>query len=238
MAIDIIEQLAPKGTACRSGEKRRGFRGVTIHETGNRAKGAGALAHAQYLRGGGSSRAASWHYCVDDTNITRSIPEAEAAWHSGTRDGNFETISIEICVNADGDFRKACLKAAELAADILKRNGVPASKARSHLFQHHDWSGKNCPETIRKGTPVSWEGFCNSVRDFMGDSGKKGFAVGDEVVLSGYLYVDSYASIKGKYMAARKARISRIAPDSHLRKAPYLLDNGLGWARGEDLRNA
>ena len=62
-----------------------------------------------------------------------------------------------------------------------------------------------------------------------------GFKVGDSVVLNGYLYVDSYASIKGKYCTNRKAKITKIAESVNLRKAPYLLDNGLGWARGDDL---
>lgn len=63
----------------------------------------------------------------------------------------------------------------------------------------------------------------------------KSFAVGDTVTLNGYLYVDSYASIKGKYMTNKKAKITKIAPDANLRKAPYLLDNGLGWVRAEDI---
>lgn len=235
MAIEIIEQLAPKGTACRSGEKRRGFRGVTIHETGNRAKGAGALAHASYLRGTGSARAASWHYCVDDSKVTRSVPEAEASWHSGTRDGNFETVSIEICVNADGDFRKACDRAAELAADILKRNGVSAYKYRNFLFQHFDWSGKNCPETIRSGKSVTWPEFVSKVGSFMGDAKPSpgGFSAGDRVRLTGYLYKDSYGSARGKYLSGYKTTVTRAVDAA--RTAPYLLGNGLGWAREKDL---
>ena len=63
----------------------------------------------------------------------------------------------------------------------------------------------------------------------------QGFSVGDSVILNGYLYVDSYASIKGKYMTNKKAKITKIAANSNLRKAPYLLDNGLGWARKEDI---
>lgn len=237
MALEITEQLAPLGTACRSGDRRTAFSGVTIHETGNRAKGAGALAHAQYLRAGGSSRAASWHYCVDDSKTTRSIPESEAAWHSGTRKGNYETISIEICVNADGDFRKACLRAAELAADILKRNGVPRSKCREYLFQHNHWSGKNCPETIRSGKSVTWDGFVSAVASYMGADAANGpFVHGDTVVLTGYLYSDSYGSTKGRYFSGRKATITRIADTS--RTAPYLLDGGLGWVRGRDIRRA
>ena len=64
-----------------------------------------------------------------------------------------------------------------------------------------------------------------------------GFSVGDSVVLNGYLYVDSYASIKGKYMTNKKAKITKIATNnSNLRKAPYLLDNGLGWVRADDIK--
>lgn len=62
-----------------------------------------------------------------------------------------------------------------------------------------------------------------------------GFSIGDSVTLNGYLYVDSYASVKGKYMTNKKAKITKIAPSVNLRKAPYLLDNGLGWARAADL---
>lgn len=60
-------------------------------------------------------------------------------------------------------------------------------------------------------------------------------ARGDSVVLNGYLYVDSYASIKGKYYTNKRAKITKIAPNSNLRKAPYLLDNGLGWVRAADI---
>lgn len=233
MALNIIEQLAIKGTAARSGEKRTAFIGVTIHETGNKAKGAGALSHAAYLRGSGSGRAASWHYCVDDTNTTRSIPEAEAAWHSGTRKGNYETIAIEICVNPDSDFKKACLRAAELAADILRRNGVSAYSYKRYLFQHHDWSGKDCPQTIRSGKPVSWDAFVRAVGSFMGEQAT-GPKEGDQVTFTGYLYADSYGSRKGRYLTNRKATITRVVELS--RPAPYLLDGGLGWARKQDIR--
>lgn len=64
----------------------------------------------------------------------------------------------------------------------------------------------------------------------------RGFSVGDSVVLNGYLYVDSYASIKGKYMTNKKAKIAKIAPNANLRKAPYLLDNGIGWVRADDIK--
>lgn len=62
-----------------------------------------------------------------------------------------------------------------------------------------------------------------------------GFRVGDSVLLNGYVYVDSYASIKGKYFTNKRATITKIAESVNLRKCPYLLDNGLGWARADDI---
>ena len=240
MTIAITEMLAPKGTACRSGERRNSFLGVTIHETANTTKGAGALNHAKYLQGSGSTKAASWHYCVDDGTITRSIPESEVAWHSGTAKGNYNTIAIEICVNPDSDFKKAVIKAAELAADILKRNNITGENYKKYLYQHNQWSGKDCPHNLRKGTPCSWAYFVEQVGThfYTAQTPSQGFSVGDSVVLNGYLYVDSYASIKGKYMTNKKAKITKIAPDANLRKAPYLLDNGLGWVRKNDIEKA
>lgn len=63
-----------------------------------------------------------------------------------------------------------------------------------------------------------------------------GFKVGDKVELNGYLYIDSYASIKGKYYTKKQVTITKIAESVKLRKAPYLLNNGLGWARADDLK--
>ena len=144
---------------------------MTIHNTGNTSKGADAFSHARYLRGGGKDTAASWHYCVDENTATRSIPETEVAWHAGDGSGagNMRTVAIEICMNADGDLRKATDNAAELAADILARHGIRT--AQGHLYQHHDWSGKNCPQMIRAGKPCTWATFCEKVQDCLDGKG-------------------------------------------------------------------
>jgi N-acetylmuramoyl-L-alanine amidase CwlA len=161
----ILDMLAPSGSRCRSGRKLADFKGVTIHNTGNAAKGADALAHAKYLQGGGANSPASWHYCVDEKTITRSIPETEIAWHAGDGSqgsGNTKTVAIEICMNADGDIRAATDRAAELAAYILRRRGYCA--AAKYLFQHHHWTGKNCPQKIREGIPYNWDAFVKKVQ--------------------------------------------------------------------------
>lgn len=164
--MDIKKMFAPKGSKCRSGRRLKGFVGVTIHNTGNTGKGANALSHAKYLQGSGKDYFASWHYCVDEKNITQSIPENEVAWHAadGNGSGNMKTIAIEICMNSDGDISEATNNAAELAADILKRQGI--KKADNFLHQHNRWSGKNCPQMIRRGIPYSWEEFIAKVNGF------------------------------------------------------------------------
>ena len=58
---------------------------ITIHETGNAAKGADAAAHAAYLDSDAGERdLVSWHYTVDDHAIVQNLPDAETAYHAGT----------------------------------------------------------------------------------------------------------------------------------------------------------
>lgn len=161
--VEIREMLAPANSNCRSGKRLRGILGVTIHETANTRKGAGALNHANYLLNTGKNASVSWHYCVDDKLITRSIPESEVAWHAGDGrqgNGNNETISIEICVNSDSNYELAIKNAIELAADILARHKI--DEAWPSLFMHKDWSGKNCPTRIIAEN--RWTGFNNRVQ--------------------------------------------------------------------------
>lgn len=164
--VEIIEMLAPFNSECRSGYRRNGMLGITIHETGNTSSGSGALAHAIYLQNSGQYEAVSWHYAVDDSFITHSIPENEIAWHSGdgrNGKGNSETIAIEICVNPDSRFKQAKSNAAQLAANILYRHGF--KKADGALFRHKDWSGANCPAQIISSG--SWSDFKTMVQKNM-----------------------------------------------------------------------
>lgn len=147
--VEIIEMPAPLGSECRTGYQRESTIGVTIHETGNTSAGTGALAHAIYLQNNGQYDRLSWHYAVDDSFITHSIPEHEIAWHAGDGkdgEGNSKTISIDICVNSDSRFKEAKKNAAQLAADILNRHGL--QKAEDALFRHKDWSEKGCPTQL------------------------------------------------------------------------------------------
>ncbi len=132
---------------------------ITVHETGNTNKGANALAHAK-LQQNGNSRQASWHFTVDDGDtIYQSIPTNEIAYHAGdgSGDGNMKSISFEICVNSDGNFTKAKANAVWLINYLMEKYNIPLDR----VVQHNHWSGKNCPENIRKS---GWDAFIDQVK--------------------------------------------------------------------------
>lgn len=58
--------------------------------------------------------------------------------------GNRESIGIEICVNADGDFERAKANTIELICYLIGKYNIPIT----HVVPHKYWSGKNCPANL------------------------------------------------------------------------------------------
>lgn len=152
--VAIKQQLvtktdAPIGRGINSKKK------ITIHETANLTAGAGAQAHAN-LQSRGNSRTASWHYQVDDKIAIQSFSDDTICYHAGSTLGNATSIGIEICVNSDGDFKKAVKNAAELTAILMKRHKLTIDD----VVQHNHFSGKNCPTFLRSGSKgINWTDF-------------------------------------------------------------------------------
>jgi N-acetylmuramoyl-L-alanine amidase len=136
---------------------------ITIHETDNTNAGADAQAHAN-LQSRGNSRQSSWHIQVDDKEAIQSIPFDEVAWAAGDGNGpgNRESVHIEICVNSDGDYKKAVHNAAEVTKQVRKQLSIPLD----HVVQHNHWSGKHCPRHLRNGDKgIDWDGFISQLKD-------------------------------------------------------------------------
>lgn len=162
--LKIIEMFIPKSfTNTRPGIIMKPT-GITIHETDNTAVRANALAHAK-LQQNGNPRQASWHYQVDDEDIIyQSLPNNEVAWAAGDGrgDGNMKTIHIEICVNRDGNFQKAVTNATKLVTHLLKL--YPYMNKNKNVYQHNNWSGKNCPTNLRSGSKgITWSQFIGMI---------------------------------------------------------------------------
>lgn len=164
---------------------------ITVHQTGNTSHGANAEMHAR-LQENGNSRQASWHWQVDDKEAIQSFPHGVSCWHcgDGRGDGNMHSIGVEICINSDGDYKKAVENGARLVRQIMEQEGIPIGNVK----QHWDWSRKNCPQQIRAGQQgINWTDFINLVNRKV------------EVVMSNDLYRVQVGAFANKENAERLA---------------------------------
>lgn len=132
---------------------------VVVHDTASTATGSNALAHANYLWNAVANETllwTSWHYTIDDHDVYQHLPENERGFHAGdgstnpgegsyTGGGNRNGVGIEMSVNDDGDMMRTWQRTAKLVVDILERNNLPISQFK----YHNDFSGKDCPNTLR-----------------------------------------------------------------------------------------
>jgi N-acetylmuramoyl-L-alanine amidase CwlA len=150
--VNITQQLLTSGQGGRPG-KPITPKGVVIHWTANKSKGADAQANRNYFENHPANKVAA-HYIVDDTQIIQCVPENEMAYHVGANSYTTEaleklsvypndcTIGIEMCVNEGIDFTAMYCNAVRLATDILWRWGWTVED----LWRHYDITGKDCPQ--------------------------------------------------------------------------------------------
>lgn len=145
-ALPVRVSHIPATNANRPGRKMTP-RYITIHETANTSVGANAEMHRRFTHNGGGAEGVSFHDVIDDREIVELLPDGEVGIHAGSRQGNDESIGIEICVNADGDFTKALALAARRVAQRMQKHSIPLER----VVQHNHWSGKGCPARLRQG---------------------------------------------------------------------------------------
>ena len=144
--VPVRIDLIPKSNKTSRPQYKMTPRLICIHNTGNKAKGANAKMHTQYVDN--TTNYVSWHFTVDDKEIFQELPINESAWHSGDGSkgkGNRTAIAIEICENEGIDWEKAKLNAVKLIHFLMKYvktlNNAP-------IKTHKYFSGKYCPHRI------------------------------------------------------------------------------------------
>ena len=138
---------------------------IVIHETDNFRKGATALVHAKAQYQGNLSTSVHF-YCGSDgvyqasdyTSSCWSIGKNYNAVHSITDANNYNVISIEICVNEDGDYNIARANAIELVKFLMGDLGITEDR----VIRHFDAKGKYCPRKMMDN-PSLWEDFKNQI---------------------------------------------------------------------------
>lgn len=160
----------PISNSRQYGSKKRSLsaiKWIVIHYTGNYSKGADALAHFKYLQT--ATRYGSAHYYVDDKRIVQTIGDSRIAWSVADNQGfgkflngctNSNSISIEMCVNADSDQEKTYKNVLELTKNLMRRFNVDAD----HVCRHYDVSRKDCPHNFRADNWALWWQFKEQIK--------------------------------------------------------------------------
>lgn len=134
---------------------------IVIHTTGNPRRGADAEAHFQYWNSGSVGQSAD--FVVDDS-VALQINDYNKYYthHCGDGKGrygitNSNSIGIEICINADGDFDKALENTIKLVKELKKQTGI------TQVVRHYDASRKNCPAELATNNWAGWKKFLEKV---------------------------------------------------------------------------
>jgi len=141
------------------------IRYIVIHDTQNVKKGANADSHFKYFNGG--NRNSSADFFVDDTKVLQVNDYTKfCTWQVGDGKGKYgitnqNSIGIEICVNADGDYDKAFASAVELTKYLMAELNIPAEQ----VVRHYDASRKNCPASMSADSWLMWEKFKEKIME-------------------------------------------------------------------------
>ena len=68
---------------------------------------------------------------------------------------NSNSVGIEICINSDGDYNKAVMRAQALVLKLMYELNIPLS----NVVRHYDASGKICPLSMSKNNWQAWHNF-------------------------------------------------------------------------------
>lgn len=153
--VNIIEKLSTNNCYLN----RNNPQYITIHETDNINRGAGALAHANAQFNGNLDT--SVHYYVDDKVIYKCLDHNHGAWAVGGGNKgiyNTNTINIEICVNPDSDYNTAVTNCIDLVRYL--KSGYYSN---CQVVRHYDATGKWCPRRILNNN--YWNTFLNRVNN-------------------------------------------------------------------------
>lgn len=142
---------------------------IVIHDTQNKKKGADAMAHFNYFNGG--NRNSSADIFVDDKSVVQINDYTKYyTWAVGDGKGkygitNANSVSIEICLNEDGNYNTAFIKAVEVTKMLMAELNIPADR----VVRHYDASRKNCPASMSVNNWAYWQDFKNRLLEDEGD---------------------------------------------------------------------
>lgn len=147
---------------------------LVIHETGLFSAGSWSMNNFSYF----TKSEENATFIVDDNTVVKAMELTDICYAVGNTDPeksdvfNQNSISIEMCVNSDGNYLKTVANTVFLSRGII--NKIPQLKLRQHADawsegrndMHPESAQKNCPEVLRGETTWwTWERFCYFVEN-------------------------------------------------------------------------
>lgn len=183
---------------------------IIVHDTANFSNGADAMAHFRYF----NSRyvGASAHYFVDDKQVIQIVGDSDTSYAIGDNQGhgralngakNRNSISVEICVNKDGNYEQAVANAIELVKNLMKKFQIPNRMVQ----RHYDVSRKRCAGTMISNNWSKWNQFKEELKQPM--------------LLEFDLSKDSIATWKGNHKPIVPSKPKPIVQSSNIKIDRY-----------------
>lgn len=194
-------------------ERNERPRYIVIHTTGNPRRGANTEAHFEHWNGLEAKQSAD--FVVDDAGVLQVNDYNQYyTWHCGDGKGkygitNSNSIGIEICVNADGDFEKALDNAVALVQVLKAQTGI------TEVVRHYDASRKRCPAELAKDNWNGWYKFLDrvnhpkvqeltSINDIVWELSQRELASGGKIIGEVELWLRKLNEDVNVYWLARK----------------------------------
>lgn len=130
---------------------------IIIHSTANPTST--AMNERNWLVNIYNTRAASWHYAVDDKQVVEAIPAGELAYGTLDARANHSSINIEMCES--GDRVQVIRSTAALVAKLMADWGIPLQ----NVVGHRRFQNKDCPRILQPGR--EWDGFIKLIDVFI-----------------------------------------------------------------------
>ena len=158
--VKIEEKLLPLGSANRTGKKQVPEY-IVIHEVslglGKSPENYNMDHYANLIESQGKEgRSIGYHFLVGDKKIYQFIKEDEATDHTGTLEGNNNSIGIERLICKGISYEHALHNQAKLIATLMVKWNIPLNHVKTHkgmvwTFAPERENKKNCPSRMLAG---------------------------------------------------------------------------------------
>lgn len=158
--VKVEDSLLPLGTANRTGKKQVPIY-IVIHEVslglGKSSNNYNMEYYENLIRKqGAEGRSIGYHFLVGDKIIKRFIPEDEATDHTGTLEGNSNSIGVERLICEGISYEHALHNQAKLIATLMIKWNISLDHVKTHkgmvwTYAPERENKKNCPSRMLAG---------------------------------------------------------------------------------------